>query len=67
MLLGHPLLEKWLCVEMLKNLQIFMISIFLLYYLQTKYNAFMKIKYVNVFAASFEIEYCFDKHGHLNI
>jgi len=25
----------------------------------------MKIKYV--FAASFEIEYCFDKHGHLNI
>ena len=24
----------------------------------------MKIKYV--FAASFEIEYCFDKHGHLN-
>jgi len=25
----------------------------------------MKIKYV--FAASFEIKYCFDKHGHLNI
>ena len=62
---GSPLLEKWLYVEMLKNLQIFMIKIILLYYLQTKYNAFMKIKYV--FAASFEIEYCFDKHGHLNI
>ena len=46
MLLGHPLLEKWLYVEMLKNLQIFMIKIILLYYLQTKYNAFMKIKYV---------------------